>query len=819
MRFAESLFCGAACLVTVISTPTFARDYVRHEQVGQELVVYTTDGLVKLRALGSDALEIAYEPDGVRQLPSFALPEKPTGEAPAALVEDKGGMLHFRAGALTATIEKSPLRLRYSRDGRELIAEEQGLFVTDRTRGFRFQLSQQERLWGGGQRVLGMDRRGQVLPLDNRAAYGYSDRADAMYYGVPAVISDFKYLLLFDNSARGEMDLGKTEADVMRFEAKGGRTAYIVVSGQTYGDIVRNFAGVTGRQPLPPRWAFGNMASRFGYRTEAETRDVVERHQRGGFPLDAVILDLFWFGPDIQGHMGNLDWDGKAFPNAEQMIADFKDEGVQTILITEPFILRTSKRWEEALANNALARDASGQPKTFDFYFGHGGLVDLFDSAAAEWFWSKNEVLLDQGIEGIWGDLGEPEVHPSEIVHAPGWSADEVHNAYGHQWARIMSERWSRERPRQRPFLMMRSGFAGTQRYGIIPWSGDVAKTWSALQTQVEIALQMSVMGLAYSHSDLGGFVALDSSSTDPEAIVAYDKELYIRWLQFGAFQPVFRPHSQEQIPSEPVFKDQRTQDIVRRYIKARYRLLPYLYTSAWQNSQTGMPLTRPLAFESDDPALFADQSAFLWGDSMLIAPVTAKDAKTKEFPLPAGVWFDLWSGKRFEGGSATSVPVTLRDIPVFVRGGAFLPMIDDIMTTRDYSTQNLALHYFHDDSIAAASGQMYDDDGKTPDPQAEGKYEVLQFASAYSDGQLSLDLQRQRRADYAGQPASRVMELVIRNWAEKPDEVLVNGKPVAVGRLARGEGAATRASYSLKDQSLTVRFAWADENVAIRVR
>jgi oligosaccharide 4-alpha-D-glucosyltransferase len=404
-------------------------------------------------------------------------------------------------------------------------------------------------------------------------------------------------------------------------------------------------------------------------------------------------------------------------------------------------------------------------------------------------------------------------------VHTPDWPADAVHNAYGHQWARIMAENWAKARPDQRPFLMMRSGFAGTQRYGIIPWSGDVSKSWPALQAQVEIALQMSIMGLAYSHSDLGGFVALDSSSSDPEAIVAYDKELYIRWLQFGAFQPVFRPHSQEQIPSEPVFKDQETQDIVRRYIKARYRLLPYLYTSAWQNSRTGMPLTRPLAFESDDPGLFTDQSAFLWGDNMLVAPVTEKGAAAKAFPLPKGVWFDLWSGTRFEGGGMLSVPVTIRDIPVFVRGGAFLPVIDDIMTTRDYDTGKLALHYFHDDSIAASRGQLYDDDGKTPDAQAKGQYELLQFAAAYGDGRLSLDLERRRHAAYAGQPASRQMELVIRNWQKKPQEVLLNGRALPLARSGQSGGAAEGVTYSRKDRTLTVRFAWASENVSIKLR
>ncbi|MEL7198813.1 MAG: TIM-barrel domain-containing protein [Pseudomonadota bacterium] len=795
------------CLLSALTAPVAAREYLSHDLAGQTLSITTSEGAVSLRALSDDAVEVHYLDTGSQQLPSFAL--SGDVEPVEARASDNGAIMLFHAGAITVIIEKQPFRLRFMRDGKELLSEEAGLVLEEDGLGFRFNLTDQERLWGGGQRVLGMDRRGEILPLDNRGAYNYSGRTDVMYYGIPAVISDNRYLLLFDNSGRGAMDLGKTEPGIMEFEAKGGRSAYVVVAGDKYSDIVTNFVGVTGRQPLPPRWAFGNMASRFGYRTQAQTEDVVAKHFEDDFPLDAVILDLFWFGPDIKGHMGNLDWDRNAFAQPEKMIADFQEKGVKTILITEPFILSSSNRWEEALANNALARDASGKPVDFDFYFGNGGLVDMFDPAASDWFWSKNQALLDQGVAGIWGDLGEPEAHPSQIVHTPSWGADLVHNAYGHQWARIMAENWRKTYPEQRPFLMMRSGFAGSQRYGMIPWSGDVKRSWEALQAQIEIALQMSVMGLAYSHSDLGGFVSLDHESDDPEASVAFDKELYIRWLQFGAFQPVFRPHAQEQIPSEPVFKDEQTRDIVRRYIKTRYRLLPYLYTTAWQNSQTGMPMTRPLAFESDDASYFEDQSAFLWGDAMLVAPVTEKGASAKSVKLPKGVWFDLWSDTRHHGGEVLSVPVMLDDIPVFVRAGAFVPMIDDISTTRDYSSEKLTLHYYHDASITASSGQMYEDDGELANAHDSGAYELLTFQSEFSEGQLALGLNRQRDKAYEGQPEIRQMEVVIHNWNAPPEMVRIDGQQLP----------AVDVSYSGIDRVLKLRFAWEGDDVALEVR
>ena len=381
-----------------------------------------------------------------------------------------------------------------------------------------------------------------------------------MYYGLPAVVSSDKYMIVFDNSASGWLDIGETEPDTLQFEAVGGRTAYLVIAGDDYPALIRNYTDVTGRQPLPPRWAFGNFASRFGYRSEGELRDVVRRFRRQDIPLDAVVIDIYWFGPDIQGHMGNLDWDREAWPTPEDMIADLDRDGVKTIVVTEPFILSTSKRWQDAVNHGALAKDASGDPFRFDFYFGNTGLVDVFDETARDWFWQHYRMLFDQGIAGTWGDLGEPEVHPAQARHFLSEAgieagADEVHNAFGHEWTRMVYENQVANYPDVRPMIMMRSGFAGTQRYGVIPWTGDVARSWGGLKPQVELSLSMGLSGLAYTHSDLGGF----THGVPPDHFEPLDQELYIRWLQYGVFQPVYRPHAQDGVPPEPVFQDRET--------------------------------------------------------------------------------------------------------------------------------------------------------------------------------------------------------------------------------------------------------------------
>ena len=246
--------------------------------------------------------------------------------------------------------------------------------------------------------------------------------------------------------------------------------------------------------------------------------------------------------------MGNLEWDKDAFPNPDKMIADLNAKGVKTILITEPFILTTSSKWQEAVDKKILVTDnpeaSGGKPATWDFYFGNTSVVDIFKPEGKDWFWNVYKRLINQGVGGMWGDLGEPEVFPSKVITAGG-KADEVHNIYGHNWAKLIADGYKKDFPNQRPFILMRAGYSGSQRFGMMPWSGDVSRSWGGLQSQMEIALQMGMQGMAYMHSDLGGFAG-----------DYFDNELYLRWLQYGVFNPIFRPHAQEDVASEVAYKD-----------------------------------------------------------------------------------------------------------------------------------------------------------------------------------------------------------------------------------------------------------------------
>lgn len=785
----------------LLSAATQAATYQSHQFQDNKLQLQTDEYTVSLSFKSKGSVEVLYQKAGMKQLSSFALaaPEQQL----AATLSEQPQQLEFATTDLKVRINKVPFQLSYYRGEDLILAEEQGFFAHETLRGFRFQLQDDEKLLGTGERVVGMDRRGQRLPLYNKASYGYSTEAQQMYFGLPVVMSSKKYLVLFDNSASGFVDLGKTEKDVLQFEAVAGRTSYIVMAAATYPQLIEQYVTVTGKQPLPPRWAFGNFASRFGYHTEAETRAIVDKFATEDFPLDAVVLDLYWFGPDIQGHMGNLAWDKKAFPNPKGMISDFKAKGVNTVLITEPFVLSTSSRWDEAVKAKALAKDLAGKPKTFDFYFGNTGLVDVFSKEGTAWFDGIYNELADYGVAGWWGDLGEPEVHPADAIHSIG-TADEIHNAYGHRWAELVYKNRLNMQPAQRPMIMMRSGFAGSQRFGMIPWTGDVSRSWDGLKPQVELSLQMGLLGMAYTHSDLGGFAGGE----------VFEKEMYIRWLQYGVFQPVYRPHAQEQIAPEPVLHDKETKDILRDYVKLRYRLFPYNYSLAYQNSTTGMPLMRPLFFENEaDTSLITNKDSYLWGDAFLVTPVTAAGLTSVSVQLPQGVWLDYWTDKVYQGGHTIQQPTDLTTLPVLVRAGSFVPMVGAVQSLKDYSSRQLELHYYHDSSVSTAKGQMYEDDGVSPDSLKSGQYELLTFAAAARNNSLALDLNR-TGLGYVGMPKQREVTLVV-HQLPKAAEALVNGKTLKWVN-SEAEMTAGTAWFDMAKQQVRLKLSWDQAKVKV---
>ena len=695
---------------------------------------------------------------------------------PAVQVEQDDERIKLHTSGLSVIYHIPDARFSFYYDGDRILQEHDGFVQNEDDDGYRvnFRISETEMLMGGGSRALGMDRRGERLELYNRAHYGYQTRSELINFTLPVVLSSAKYAVHFDNPTTGYLDLDSQNDGTLGFEAHSGRQAYQIITGDRWEDITENYTELTGRQPLPPRWTFGSFASRFGYRSQEEVKETVARYHEEEIPLDAVILDLFWFGQEVMGTMGNLAFDEETFPEPARMVSDLEEAGVRTVLITEPFVLTTSDRWDEVVEEEVLALDTLGNPAVYDFFFGETGLIDVFKPEGEQWFWNIYQELKENyGIHGWWGDLGEPEVHP-DWVHHHGGTARDVHNIYGHQWGKLIHEGYERHYPDKRPFILMRAGYSGSQRIGMIPWTGDVSRSWGGLMPQPEISLQMGLQGIAYMHSDLGGFAG-----------DLVDDELYVRWMQYGVFQPVYRPHAQEDVPPEPVFRSEKAMNLTKKAIELRYRLLPYIYTAAFQNAQTGIPLMRPLFFEEpDNHAIYRISGTYLFGDDILAAPVLRQGEREVAAYLPdTGNWFDFYTGEAYEGGKRHWIPTKEDRIPTFVRGGAVIPLADLVQSTENYSVEHLTLKYFFDDDASGYQTTIYHDDGLTRDAFGRDMYEKLLIGVEPEAGdedtgrQVTITFETETGDAFSDGDGFSEISLHAANFPADPESVVLNGE------------------------------------------
>lgn len=699
----------------------------------------------------------------------------------------------------------------YYKSGKEIRVKNAVYFAQGDEHGFRFQLSDNERFFGGGERALPMNRRGYRFNLYNNPWYGYGLGADNLNFSVPVIISSNGYAIFFDNPSKGYLDIGLTDKNTLEAAFSSGELTYYIIFGKNVDEILNNYTALTGRQPLPPRWVLGNFVSRFGYRSEAQVKQVVDKMRQERFPMDGLIIDLFWFGDDVKGTMGNWDWvNTQKWPNPKQMITDLSvKEHVKTVLISEPFVLEGTKTYTEAAP--FLATNAGGQPFMLtDFYFGKGGLVDVFRKQSQDWIWKQYKKQIANGVAGWWVDLAEPEKHPAGMMHnlkdagvTRAMGADEVHNVFGHYWSKMLYEKYASDVSGTRLFNLNRAGFAGSQRYSIFPWTGDVARTWSGLKAQPLILLGMSLSGLPYVHSDAGGFSSVEQS----------DAELYTRWLQFAAFTPVFRPHGTaledydktlKSIPSEPCYWDDPYKSIVRNYINLRYRLLPYNYSLGYEQAVYGKPLMRPLYYYSfADSNAYRAEEQYYWGDNILVAPVTSQGINSLNLYLPAGKWYGLTTNAVTNGGQWISQPVDIKDIPVFVKEGSFIPMWtpkEAAKSTDEYDSKDLTVRYYP--AATASTYVWFDDDGISTKTLEKADYELVTFKGMTNGQQSFIDISTNHEANY-GKKFKRKFRVELPGNAA---DALLNGKPVPAENISKtGNLVAVSVEFSGKPLQLVV--------------
>jgi alpha-glucosidase len=589
-------------------------------------------------------------------------------------------------------------------------------------------LRTEETIYGLGERAARLNLRGSSYRMWNRDPGGmYGSGTDPLYFTIPVYISNHLQgctLVFYENSFDGQITLGNPATAVF----EGGALRYYVAVGSP-SQVIELYTQLTGRPPLPPRWALEYHQSRWGYKTENDIREVMAGFQEHGLPLSALHLDI-----DYMNGYRVFTVDGERFPDLRRLATDLLNQGIVLVASLNPAVKRDSEYeiYVDGLTEGMFCMLPEGIPLTGLSWPGWCAFPDFTKPETRAWWGNYYARLVEAGVSGYWHDMNEPtsfsawgdSTFPLPTRHKLECSAGDhryAHNLYGLLMNRAGYEALRRQQPDRRPWILSRSGWAGQQRYAW-NWTGDIESTWNALRITIPTVLNLGLSGIPYSGPDIGGFSGHPSS------------ELYVRWFQLATFLPFYRTHSAMGITRrEPWVFGEPTLTIVREFMLLRLRLIPYLYTLAWEASQTGHPLVRALFWpEAEEPDLWDVDDTFMLGQMLLVAPILEKDALSRDVRLPKGDWYNFWDDTLIEGPALIEKEAVLERIPVFVAAGSVLPMEEAGI---------LELHLYPSGN-GMGYGQLYSDAG-----DGYGSFRVDEFNLSRKGGELKLS--REYRGDY----------------------------------------------------------------------
>jgi alpha-glucosidase len=523
--------------------------------------------------------------------------------------------------------------------------------------------------------------------------------------------------LFLDNTWRSTFDFGKTERGVLSISAEGGPLDYYVMAGPAPQDVLRQYARLTGTAPLPPQWALGFQQSKWSYKTDAEVRAIAARLRSERLPADAIYLDI-----DYQDRARPFTVNRDAFPDLRRLAADLRGQGLRLVLITDPHIANAPGQgyaaYDSGAAQDLFLKLPGGGHYSGDVWPGAAVFPDFSREQARRWWGGLYAGFAGDGIAGFWNDMNEPSIFnvpdktmPLDVVHwidsagfAPrSASHAEMHNVYGQLNSRATFEGLARLQPDVRPFVLTRATYAGGQRYAAT-WTGDNVSSWQHLKLGMQQLLNLGLSGFAYAGNDVGGYAGERPAP-----------ELLTRWFQLGAFMPLFRAHAETNRPGqEPWVGDPAQVEIRRRFISERYRLMPYFYAAAEENSRSGLPLLRPVflnfpAVLANGDRLGGSEDQFMVGADLLVAPSPTPESPGEyTVALPGPGWYDYWSGRRLPGKSQAVTP-DIAQLPVYVRPGAIIPRQALVQSTAITPSGRLELHVYPGPDC---QGVIYADDG-----------------------------------------------------------------------------------------------------------
>jgi alpha-glucosidase len=680
-----------------------------------------------------------------------------------------------------------------------------------RWNGNRFTVSKQretdDHFFGLGDKPGPLDRAGEAFTMWNTDAFGWQESTDPIYKSIPFFlhISHGRTLGVFlDNTWRSNFDFGHADPSEYTFGAADGPIDYYLMYGPEPRQVVTAWSWLTGPTPLPPLWALGFQQSRYSYFPESQLREVAERLRKDRIPTDVLWLDI-----DFQHNNWPFTVNEEAYPNFKGMVQDLAKDKFKLVVITDLHVAKQPgvgyAPYDSGTAGDHFVKNPDGSTYVGTVWPGDAVFPDFTQARTREWWGSLFKTFVDDGVAGFWNDMNEPAVFgtpdktmPANVqsrIDEPGFKKRmatelEVHNIFGLENARATYDGELALRPNERPFVMTRASYAGGQRYGCT-WTGDNSSTWNHLRMTVPQIINLGLSGFALSGADVGGF----AGSPSPD--------LLTKWVELAAFQPIDRIHSAKGTRMHEVWVDGPEHETIRRrFIEERYRLMPYLYTTAEENSRDGLPIDRPLFLEFPDD--LTGETEFMFGSRILVAPSSyLEEPVPYAVHLPQGTWYDYWTGDQIKSGKpAGQVDMEQRDkviaqkplmvtplldqLPVYVRGGSILPIAPLIQSTSETPNGPLILRVFpltegFDSQAEACAGEVYTDDGHTLNFR-NGEFARIHFScSEAPNGTVNVQISKQ---EGTWKPWWREYRVEVVGFTPKTSEAIMNNQRLTMSQV-----------------------------------
>ncbi len=736
--------------------PNQLGDFLSFEREGRKLFLHYEQGVGEITIYSENIVRIRISDEEFEKDVSYAVDKalEEFGE-PEVRVENKKNKIILNSSGIRLEITKSPLDFAFYGEGEEkpFLKDERGYSFCrddDEVRTFK-RLGPDEHFYGFGEKTGPLDKRGESMEMftGDRA---YKGEEDPLYVSIPffvGVEDGEAYGVFFDNISKSYFDMGESSDEVFSFGADGGELNYYVFYGPGVSEVVERYTELTGRMSLPPKWAIGYHQSRWSYEPQDEVLEIGETFREKEIPCDAIHLDI-----DYMDGYRVFTFDDEKFPDPEGMVDKLKDLGITTVAIMDPGIKEEEDFgvYKECVANEYYAKNSEGGPARSWMWPGICVFPDFTRSEVREWWGGLHEFYFDLGIEGIWNDMNEPSLSTvlDKFDFLP-WADVILKNFYLYDFGRFSDLRESRniyglcenkgtwagfERhlPYKRPFILTRSGYAGIQKYAAI-WTGDNWSSFHQIGLSVRMIMNLGLSGVAFTGADIGGFSGIAK-------YLYQDPELYKRWIQTGVLYPFSRSHTAKYTKDqEPWSYGPEVEEISRRYINLRYKLLPYLYTLFRKASQKGHPIMRPLFYNYQKDETCYDErfeNQFMIGENILGVPISEEDVNDLDFYLPKEkYWTHYWTGKDYAGGKIHTLEPPIKDLPLFVKAGSILPTHKPIQNTKE-NVDKLNIQIYP----GRGSFTLYEDDGETKQYKKE-KYATINFELETFESSLELDIDK----------------------------------------------------------------------------